>query len=145
HSKDPADPRAGEWTALRIVQGIAEEITDPGTSHSRDRVSEVLIPENVAIPERWTNLTRESLTWGHWRTEVDSGGFQFCTSDAAIRDRRIIAFSEYGDEDFNWQTVRALGLVLLGLLRRSFSWPAPWNAGSSALSWSIQARRMIGM
>lgn len=144
HESDSSDPRAGEWTALRIVQLIAEEIVDPSNSSSNARLAELLIPENIAIPERWLTKESEIVTWEYWRHEMANPKLGFCPSEGTLQDRRIIAFEEYGDQDFGWQTVRALGLILLGLLRRSFAWPASWNAGSSSLSWSYQARAMIG-
>ena len=110
-STDPFDPRVGEWTCIAIAIALAEAAV------RKKRDPRVLHPENVTVPESW--YANRTLTWEQWKNTVRTDGPRFVRNES-VRDQR---FSKGDGPD----QVAAIATILLGLLRRSFRWPAMWN------------------
>jgi hypothetical protein len=121
-----ADPRRGEWTALHVVRSISEALRMMPTE---DRPP--LHPATVLLPRTWVIKTGSApggVSWAEWRQVVSrKNGVRF--SAEPIADERYMGPEWRGDRSAtnDWPWIRASGLLLLGLLRKSFAWPAAWN------------------
>ena len=135
----PYDPRVSEWTALQIV------------AHTALAMSEVTVvakdypihPANFLLPRAWTVAIEKPPSWEQWRFAFV--GSQPITLRRAFRiqDSRFCRCASSGTElEIQREPVRGLGLLLLGLLRRSFEWPAAWNPSGHQQAWAGIARTL---
>jgi hypothetical protein len=113
---NPFDPRSGEWTALRIVQQVLETLDSAGAD----------VPlhwSTVFVPTVWTKQDGNRLRWDQWHVIVRDSRVTLREDTQGLRDglRRAETDAEYG-------RVQEAGLLLLGLLRRNFNWPAAWRS-----------------
>ena len=136
--KDTADPRTGEWTALEIVRQIGMLISS-NQEFGLGYVSKAiggsppplcLHPANFRVPLEW--LETKLPTWDEWVNVVRPNRSMALV--AIVPDELRIADSRYtpisGPENTLFESinqVRGLGLLLYGLLRRSFELPCVWN------------------
>ncbi|MFN7941444.1 MAG: RNA-directed DNA polymerase [Thermoanaerobaculia bacterium] len=147
----PFDIRASEWTALEIARQIAkirfggptqlEFLTSGAVEEHRTH------PQNFFVPIEWTEGT-PPVSWDAWKSTIASHPIRAAPLASQVLDSRYDKDPSLMDRSDSlwlfaeeWVELRGLGLVLLGLLRRSFSLPALWN-GSGHLtmlraSWGI--------
>ena len=117
-AKDPFDPRGGEWSGLHIISRILLR-----RSHS-------FFPlhwSTIFIPKAWLEIDGSVLTWERWREHV-------AKHDISTRNAAILRSLHYPGENLSnsksdeaFRIVQDSGILLLGLLRRSYSWPASWR------------------
>jgi hypothetical protein len=117
HNANPFDPRTGEWTALRIIQETlsVQSATDNGTA---------LHWSTFMVPESWTQFDGALLRWDQWHTAMGESGV---ISRPTLKNDEIQDILHHTGSDIAFARVQEAGLLLLGLLRRSFSWPAAWR------------------
>lgn len=138
-----SDPRLSEWTALTIVDRVARMIdrlplkTRPGLHNS-----------GVLLPRAWlkeSSTAPGGMSWSEWRLLVRKS-IQLVPMDEAIDDERFMGPGWRTDKSApkDWPWVRGCGLLLLGLLRKSFTWPGIWNNDYSQNASSRLGRAMIG-
>jgi hypothetical protein len=130
------DPRLGEWTCLEITRQIA------GLVKRRSALRASVHPRNFLIPAKWVEPT-DQLTWEGWHTIATSHHVSVVRT-GLIRDARIVP--AWVDSYFVWDAdaIQGLALILLGLLRRSFRWPAVWNPAGQQRAWASLGKRLIG-
>jgi hypothetical protein len=129
YREDPFDPRISEWTALGIVWKIANELTTvqrflDGPSVPRFHCA------NFTFPAAWTALPKEDLTWERWRSKLQGDNWRFAKralKQNALEDWRLVPFWPQANSSNSVAATRGLGIILLGLLSRSFDWPREWN------------------
>lgn len=129
--------RLGEWTCLEIVRQAAEllsseEVLDQGylrRSRARPRrlIRPCAHPFNFTLPAALTDEPASS--WQAWRALLrsDGGGVvRLAPVRVRIQDARYapLVLSPIGPSQ---NSIRGLGLCLLGLLSRSFLLPIQWN------------------
>lgn len=119
------DPRRSEWTALEIIRHVLALLFDP-EGPDADYLDR-LHPEDIRVPPTWLALpegvrTADKITWEAWRGLARRDPV---TIGAGLRDYR---YHEVLADDRSWpRRLRALGQILWGTLRRSFTMPAAWN------------------
>lgn len=124
---DKQDPRAGEWTALEIVRQIIEPVTKAlGTLASLEN----LHPAKIDVPSVWTTTTplgvSGSWTWELWRSRVRA--YPIKIRKVKFQDYRLSPSFGSSKDDDRWPSImRSLGLLLWGMLRQDFNFPAAWN------------------
>ncbi len=125
--KNPFDPRISEWTALEIIRQLIE----PEIKMLKYRVNpDSIHPHNIQIPLKWQK--EENLTWESWRIFVREHKYKVTTNpDNLINDYRYSynQFDTQGNtpqQRFE-QKLRAVGMVLLGLLKLDHNLPNNWN------------------
>lgn len=136
--KNTADPRTGEWSSLEIVRQIAVLVSSsPGFSTayvlraaSGGQSPICLHPANFKVPREW--LPKNAPTWAEWvrlmRPNGSSVQVEIVPEKFLVEDSRYTPIS--GPENTLFESinqVRGLGLLLYGLLRRSFELPCVWN------------------
>jgi hypothetical protein len=138
--KDPQNDsewRLGEWTCLEIVRQAAELLSaeaifdkdylQRNTSRHRRLVRPCAHPFNFTLPAALTNVPASS--WQVWRGLLRSDGgrvVRLAPERSRIQDARYapLVLSPIGPGQ---NSIRGLGLCLLGLLSRSFLLPIQWN------------------
>jgi hypothetical protein len=129
------DPRLGEWTSLEIVRQITVMV------QCRHDLRKALHPRNFFLPEPWFAAT-DRPTWEEWH-DLTKQQVRAAKS-GLIRDARMVpAWEEPAELVREANTVHGLALLLLGLLRRDFRWPAVWNPIGQQRAWVSLARRLI--
>jgi len=132
------DPRCGEWTALEIVRRIAEAI-DRTPTFGPQYIKEAkrakyrlpsLHPANFRIPKAWLEIPEP--TWTEWRSTVDKTGIKYARVSDRIEDNRYTPLNTQSSLFPSANPVRGLGLLLFGLLRKTFDFPASWNGPGHA-------------
>ena len=130
------DPRCGEWTALEVVRQIASLVTPQqvfGPEYIRQAVRPsaslpYIHPANFRVPRWWLEPTEP--TWDSWQQTAKSG-VVYVTETERILDLRYTPIVDKGlFPEIN--VARGLGLLLYGLLRKSFDLPAIWNGPGHA-------------
>ena len=133
------DPRFGEWTALQITGQIAEliggdeSLTDGYIAKLKAKrpFFPHLHPANFRVPKAWCLTVSGEPTWAEWQSLVnrgnDSDKITYIPKSKRIEDRRYAPFSVSNSKLLSSNPVRGLGLLLYGLLRKSFDLPAIWN------------------
>jgi hypothetical protein len=125
------DPRCGEWTALEIVRQITSLVAERGVfgaeyaeADRNGRTSPPNVhPGNFRVPSEWLQI--DEPPWGKWKEMVRAKTVDAVKEDT-IRDRRYTPIRREGlFSELN--VARGLGLVLYGLLRKTFDLPAIWN------------------
>ena len=135
----PYDPRVAEWTALQIVSRIALALSNITTLPTDYPVH----PANFLVPRSWTKTKDDPLTWERWRTTIGQRGAVVLRRKFRIHDSRFCRVFAAGELlEVDREPVRGLGLLLLGLLRRSFEWPAAWNPSGHQQAWAGIARTL---
>ena len=120
-----SDPRLGEWTCLRVLDMVAQKV------RSRRKAARPLLHHStVVIPAAWITLPEiptGGVSWASWRDALDRGSVRFMQPQ--VSDERYMGPAWELDSAVppDWPWIRGLGLLLLGLLNKSFDWPAPWN------------------
>jgi hypothetical protein len=149
---DPFDPRASEWTALEIVSQIARQISRPEYL-ALDSIP--FHPANFLVPKTWIDHESNELTWESWRLTISpprdtSGRARASGRGAVLRragliwDSRFTPTPGFQPRSFDQlKNVRALGLLLLGLVCRTFNWPSVWNPREHQTVWSHIARSRL--
>jgi hypothetical protein len=119
--ENPFDPRAGEWTALRIVQQALEAAIGSGGEQP-------LHWSTVLVPESWTQYDGQLLRWDQWQNAVRNfpATLRVPASDEESQEVQNILHQAGTDVEFG--RVQEAGLLLLGLLRQNFRWPAAWRS-----------------
>jgi hypothetical protein len=138
------DPRSGEWTALEIVRQIAVLVEGKEKTLGKNYIKESLQakknplcihPANFEIPNKWLSPlfweNGSEPTWNEWRGCVDnrndSCSVVFVPKPERIADNRYTPLSNQNPLFSEINPVRGLGLLLYGLLRKSFDLPTIWN------------------
>jgi hypothetical protein len=137
-NKDATDPRSSEWTALEIVRQIATHFAESPTFDKKYlrtakdhlRHEPCLHPANFRLPRNW--LECEEPTWEGWRNlvcgESKDCRIAFVPKEQQLFDLRYTPVHESENVLFtSVNPVRGLGLLLYGLLRKSFDLPTLWN------------------
>jgi hypothetical protein len=136
------DPRIGEWTALEITRQIAllvgaapvfeaRYLRDAKRSSSR---LPYVHPANFRIPKKW--LEEEEPTWKGWQEIIRAGKkstqIVYVPKSDRIHDNRYTPLDFASPLFRSVNPVRGLGLILFGLLKRTFDLPAMWNGPGHA-------------
>lgn len=116
NSTNPFDPRVGEWTSIAIA------IKSANLASAKDLNPALVHPYNYRIPLSWSE--ERFFTWEQWRDCVRCDGLKLA-GRGRIHDRRFDKGNDASERAFD--QVAAVATILLGLLRRSFRWPALWN------------------
>jgi hypothetical protein len=115
-AESPFDPRAGEWTALQLAQKILSTVRRNGRK----------LPVHWSefwVPSSWLKLTDQLPSWEAWRSQIRSGKLlrRPIRADQLHETESVPA----GAIEFN--RIREVAILLLGLMRKDFSWPALWS------------------
>jgi hypothetical protein len=149
--EDGSDPRCGEWTALEIVRQIASRISEEPILSNETLIAERkgeggqthLHPVNFRIPMDW--MQEGSFTWKRWQELVrePNPGVVQVTAEKRIEDNRYspLRFDAWLSMSIN--PVRGLGLLLYGLLKKSFDLPAIWNGPGHADALAMLPRTFL--
>ena len=136
------DPRIGEWTALEIVRQIAALLEKKPTLRSHMKSVQKnqdqklwFHPANFTIPKSW--MEGDELPWSEWQTLVReggaSGGVSYVPMPNRIVDRRYTPLVNSSNPLFrSVNPVHGLGILLYGLLKKSFDLPSIWNGPGHA-------------
>jgi hypothetical protein len=137
-----ADPRNGEWTALEIVRQVALLLSKvPTLQLSYIRKAKRLVdhlpyvhPANFRIPTKWLQV--EDPPWDTWRTLIRPGkkrtSVTYVPASDRIKDNRYTPLGPESPLFMTVNPVRGLGLLLYGLLKKSFDLPTMWNGPGHA-------------
>jgi hypothetical protein len=131
HRWRPFDPRCSEWTCLEILRQVlnAIEAFDPKLP------TQVWHPTNFLVPSTWiAEVTNENVTkpssgwsWESWRNLCQHGRqISRRPADEHIADYRYVSNTSSPEDRVRAEMI-SYGLILFGLLRRSFEWPSVWN------------------
>jgi hypothetical protein len=138
------DPRAGEWTALDIIRQIAGLVSIVPTfgveyiksaRRGKDRFPWIH-PANFRVPKEW--LKEGEMTWPDWQKTIRQGqrsrNVVYVPKLDRIVDRRYTPLNNLDSPSLfvSVNPVRGLGLLLYGLLKKSFDLPAMWNGPGHA-------------
>lgn len=130
------DPRTSEWTALEIIRQICEVLLQD--MFKGKRLPRSYHPGQFFIPKTWIESELNEATWEKWNSIVR----QEKRRKIRIRRRPVILDDRFTpiwalnpNRDTEWAPIRGLALLLLGLLRRNFRWPARWNTPGQARAW----------
>ena len=143
------DPRSGEWTALEIVRQIASKIGEEPIVGAYLRSETVnagelvcVHPANFRIPREW--VLNEVPTWRDWQQRVQNRRpILYVPEPERIFDERYTPLSPMHSLFRAVDPVRGLGLLLYGLLRRSFDLPAAWNGPGHASVLAMLPRLLL--
>lgn len=145
------DPRLGEWTALEIVRQAASLVgVEPtfGAAYLRRARRDVnrfpwVHPANFKLPRQW--LTAHEPKWEEWRHSMgDSGtGVAYVKEALRVVDLRYTPLGVGEPLFLSVNPVRGLGLLLYGLLTRSFDLPAIWNGPGHADMLALLPRLLL--
>jgi hypothetical protein len=135
-SDDPFDPRTGEWTALEIVRQVTNQMQrKTGDAWTRLR------PMTITVPSEW-RMARESPSWEGWRDTMSRSSIRVIEKPA-LNDARFAPLWPGQTSDADWAPLRVAAMLLLGLLRRSFRWPAAWNPIGQERTHQAVARELV--
>ena len=138
HAKNPNDPRASEWTALEILRQLLGEVDQ----FSPEGTSGICHPTNFMVPSEWMNeppeewsRTAKFWTWESWRAFASRPGqVTRRPKGGHLADYRYVTDDSAEPSDKDHSSLISFGLVLFGLLRRSFEWPSLWNIRGQELA-----------
>lgn len=141
--KNTTDPRCGEWTALQIVKQIGELI-DTSRKLTAQYINDVrgssaslphLHPANFVVPREWIEISGEPM-WAQWKAicggDDRTKGVRYTPQKDRIVDSRYTPIGPESRVSSAANPVRGLGLLLYGLLRKTFDLPAMWNGAGHA-------------
>jgi len=114
------DPRGSEWTCLFIIEQCIEQINSivDGANY------QLIHPANFSIPSAWSN-SEDWITWNCWEKLIKETQISIVHLSQRIGDQRITP--EWERDMNHLPQIRGMGMLLLGLLRKSFEWPNIWN------------------
>ena len=157
--KDFFDPRLSEWTALEIAKQIAELLNEKIHFVTLDQFSDKqrpllkektnyykVHPSNYLIPRTWPKYGENKVpTWEEWRSSVAQNKVTLKDQEDFIHDSRYtpIVSDPFDVEDTELSVVNGLGMLLLGLLVKSFDLPPYWNPKGLQTTWLILARQKL--
>lgn len=121
YAHNPFDPRVGEWTALRIVQQILEAAVQ-----RQDTVP--LHWSTVLVPEKWAQHDGRRLRWDVWHNAINGSRAILRSPESEAQIEALFRASRDSGTDPEFGRVQEAGLILLGLVRRGFNWPAAWRS-----------------
>lgn len=131
-AESPFDPRVGEWTALQLAQKILSTVRRNGRK----------LPVHWSefwVPSSWLQSTDQSPSWEAWRSQIRGG--KLLRRPIRADQLRETESVPRGAIEFN--RIREVVILLLGLLRKDFSWPALWNASEMQLEFKEVTRSLI--
>jgi hypothetical protein len=118
--RDPYDPRLSEWTALEIVRLIANNLGGLPASVRRIVATSCF---NFSIPRPWIDVA-PPVGWETWRAHVTQNSVIKARRRAPVYDSRTDpGVEDFSEIDFEFGSVRSLGIILLALIRRDFRIP----------------------
>jgi len=145
NKKNVYDPRISEWTSLEIIRQLLE-IYEPKIEDLNDIKKYIEKkpvfphPVNFIVSKSWIKKPPKDYTWQEWENEIRKTPVQVARSESQIEyDNKVIPFWQPdGKRDQMMQDnnlLYGLGIILLGLLRKSFNWPARWNLLAYSSDW----------
>jgi len=124
--RNPFDPRISEWTSLVIIDQVLDLIEDEKQIQNNFRYQ--LHPANISVPIQWKKLKSTSLTWERWHEELKNTSIKIRKTKKLVHDPRFNpSISVQSVSENELVEIRAVGMLLLGLISRTFTWPVPWN------------------
>ncbi len=124
--RNPFDPRVSEWTSLAIIDQVLDLIEDEKQIQSNFRYQ--LHPANISVPMQWKKPKSAALTWERWHKELKNTSIKIRKSKKLVHDPRFNpSASIQSVSEKELVEIRAVGMLLLGLISRTFTWPIPWN------------------
>lgn len=135
------DPRVSEWTALEIVKQIAKNTIQKDFS-SIDNLLTIMNsdtklyhPSAYVIPKEW--ITDEALTWERWKIATTKHQVKCSSNYSKITDTRYMPAIYNANNNTNpeWSIINGIGVILLNLLRNSFTMPSIKNPNISLRDW----------
>lgn len=125
--ENPFDPRVSEWTALSIIDNLLDLMAaEKGTQSD---LQYQLHPANILVPKQWIENKGAVLTWDSWREKFKNTSKNLIIKKERniIHDQRFNPLPSVQSVSGALIEVRAVGMLLLGLISRTFTWPIPWN------------------
>ncbi len=140
HAGSPHDPRVGEWTAVQFAICIAE-----AAQHREGFDGTGLHPANIFVRRMLMAENTDARTWESWALMLSKPrNLPKIRHNKLLRDPRFAVVEQLNsDRDRSWSLVQGLGIVLLGLLSRTFTFPAVWNEPRYALAFARPTRALI--
>lgn len=138
-------PHMSEWTALEIVKQVCNKYIKNNNKIaieaflkkqvSNKQVSEILPhPANIILPNVWQNTEQDTVIWKTWERLIRDNTIYL--EDNITMDIRLNPYwLNKGKTYFNDILLYGCGLLLLGILRRSFNWPSIWNIPGHSCDW----------
>ena len=124
--RNPFDPRVSEWTSLAIIDQVLDLIEDQKQIQSNFRYQ--LHPANISVPVQWKKPKSAALTWERWHEELKNPSIKIRKTKKIVHDPRFNpSASVQSVSKKELVEIRAVGMLLLGLISRTFTWPIPWN------------------
>lgn len=147
---DRWDSRVGEWTMLEIIRQVFEKIL--GIDAQSEDISYALHPLNILVPRQWMALLSEAdgergavLGWEAWKRTSREFTVSLRDAGTRVRDGRYFPVNKNDlYPEMGPIQVRAAGLLLFGLLRKSFSLPGSLNLSRFPSMWDRVMRSLIG-
>jgi hypothetical protein len=130
--EQPFDPRTSEWTALKLTDKILSTVRRDGR----------LVPVHWSefwVPATWQQPIDRIPSWEVWSGQMRKGKIL----------RRPIQMEQWREseslpaETIEFDRIREVAVLLLGLLRKGFSWPVLWNASELQLEFKEVSRSLI--
>jgi hypothetical protein len=120
------DPRVSEWTSMAIIDQVLYLIEDQKQIQSNFRYQ--LHPANISVPVQWKKPKSAALTWERWHKELKNTSIKIRKTKKLVHDPRFNpSASVQSVSEKELVEIRAVGMLLLGLISRTFTWPIPWN------------------
>ena len=145
NKKNLYDPRISEWTSLEIIKQLLE-IYEP-TLDNLDSIKKYVEkksvfphPANFIVPKAWIIRPSKNYTWQAWESRIREMRVEITKPELQVEyDNRVVPFWQSDDKEEemvqNSNLLYGLGLILLGLLRKNFYWPARWNLLAFSSDW----------
>lgn len=142
------DPRISEWTSLEIIKRIVDIYRGTLEKNPLKQIREIIVntiiphPANFYLPAG-VDKEEKSLTWETWDKKIEEYGRKFVklvSKKYLVKlDNRISPFwlsaKERNQNQRMDELLYGIGLLLLGLLRKDFSWPSRWNLPGYTSDW----------
>jgi len=132
-----SDPRFSEWSAVKIAERIVSSLADVDP-----RKRTPIHPLNYLIPKQWSK-GRPPIPWEDWRPMLEEGAATQVSGQ--VWDPRYMGLEspQMALLAPDWPWIQGIGLLLLGLLRREFSWPGLWNRNDQRLAYAYLTRSLV--
>ncbi len=118
------DPRASEWTTLEICRQLCN-LLGSRKLNAENRMVLASHASNFTVPRSWWNKDLK-FGWNEWERRCKED--PIALRRVPIADHRVAAaLGIFVDSPAEFSLVRAIGAILLGLLRHDFVWPMPWR------------------
>jgi hypothetical protein len=128
-TEQPFDPRASEWTALKLTEKILSTVRRDGRT----------LPVHWSefwVPASWQQPIDHIPSWEVWSGQVRKGKIH----RRQIRIEQLRESESLPAGTIEFDRIREVAVLLLGLLRKDFSWPALWNASEMQLEFKEVTR-----